>query len=71
MLYLSGEDLEGGATEFHDFGTVTPATGKMLLFQHHVLHQGAPVRRGLKYVLRTDVMYQASSSTISGAPGGP
>jgi hypothetical protein len=30
----------------------------VLLFQHRLRHQGASVRRGVKHVLRTDVMYR-------------
>jgi hypothetical protein len=33
-------------------------TGKALFFEHDVRHQGAPVERGRRYVLRTDVMYR-------------
>jgi prolyl 4-hydroxylase len=58
MVYLNDEGLEGGATEFSDFERVLPETGKVLLFDHPLMHQGAPVRRGVKYVLRTDVMYR-------------
>ncbi len=59
MVYLNDEGLEGGATEFSDFERVLPETGKVLLFDHPLMHQGAPVVRGLKYVLRTDVMYRS------------
>jgi hypothetical protein len=66
MLYLNG-GCAGGATEFN-FRTyggiqksdrivrVQPEPGKALVFIHHVLHRGAPVADGRKYVLRTDVM---------------
>ena len=57
MVYLNGA-MTGGATEFSDFGRVVPETGKALLFEHAVRHQGAPVESGRKYVLRTDVMYR-------------
>ncbi len=57
MLYLN-DDFTGGATDFHDFAaSVTPRTGMALLFQHMLLHEGATVLTGVKYVLRTDVMY--------------
>jgi len=57
MVYLN-EDFTGGATVFHDFDiTVVPRTGLALLFQHRMLHEGAVVRSGIKYVLRSDVMY--------------
>lgn len=59
MLYLN-DDFVGGETEF-DVGerlSVRPQSGMALLFAHPVLHQGATVRQGTKYVLRTDVMYR-------------
>lgn len=31
--------------------------GTALLFEHQQVHEGAVVRSGRKYVLRTDVMY--------------
>ena len=68
MVYLSG-DCAGGETViyFQDDGLtlpdgaeirVKPETGKALLFYHYLLHEGAPVTSGRKYVLRTDVMYR-------------
>ncbi|MBP3959771.1 2OG-Fe(II) oxygenase [Gemmata sp. G18] len=67
MVYLSGE-CEGGETVIYiqDDGLVLPdgtdirvkpEAGKALVFFHYLLHEGAPVRAGRKYVLRTDVMY--------------
>lgn len=57
MVYLS-DDFEGGSTDFHDYGSVLPERGMALFFEHSLIHQGAPVIRGRKYVLRTDVMYR-------------
>ncbi len=37
--------------------TVEPKLGSALLFQHHQLHTGRTVESGIKYVLRSDVMY--------------
>lgn len=58
MVYLN-EGFKGGETKFY-FGKekliVTPKTGTALLFPHTVLHEGAPVESGRKYVLRSDVM---------------
>lgn len=60
MVYLN-DDFEGGSTDF-DVGdemlSVKPERGLVLLFEHRLHHQGAPVKRGRKYVLRTDVMYR-------------
>ena len=69
-LYLNGVGdeseqgtLEGGATTFHsddggrDFD-VDPKVGRVLIFQHRgLMHSGADVLGGLKYTLRTDLMY--------------
>lgn len=64
MIYLS-EVEEGGETNFYQAGmnlqfSVQPSAGKALVFDHVRLHEGAPVRKGRKYVLRTDVMYRGA-----------
>lgn len=66
MIYLN-DGMEGGGTSFadvfspHAFSdfTVKPALGKALLFHHPLSHRGDPIGRGVKLVLRTDVMFQA------------
>ena len=58
LIYLNG-DCEGGETQFaDDIQGVIPEAGKMLVFSHPIRHQGCEVLSGVKYVLRTDVMYQ-------------
>lgn len=60
MVYLN-DGFDGGATAFHQRHPsllVTPERGKALVFYHRQLHEGMPVARGRKYVLRTDVMYR-------------
>lgn len=58
LIYLN-EDFEGGETRFFepDEISVKPETGQALVFYHPQLHEGAVLRSGVKYVLRTDVMY--------------
>jgi hypothetical protein len=59
MVYLN-DGFTGGATNFLDSGaTVRPRTGMALVFQHQLVHEGAAVVSGVKYVLRSDVMYAA------------
>jgi prolyl 4-hydroxylase len=59
MIYLN-DGFTGGQTVFHDFDVdVAPRRGMALLFQHEVLHEGRVVESGVKYVLRSDVMYGA------------
>jgi hypothetical protein len=58
MVYLN-EGFHGGQTNFY-FGkeklSVVPRTGMALIFLHEVLHEGATVEKGRKYVLRSDIM---------------
>ena len=57
LLYLN-DDFTGGETAFLDLdASVRPERGSVLLFAHRVLHEGAEVTSGTKYVLRSDVMY--------------
>jgi prolyl 4-hydroxylase len=49
----------GGETAFLDYDrVVTPVAGRGLFFFHRVLHEGREVKDGVKYALRTDVMYR-------------
>ena len=57
LIYLN-DDFEGGRTEIEGCGSVEPRTGRALLFDHRIEHQGAPVSAGTKYVLRTDLMFR-------------
>lgn len=65
-LYLNDapDDMEGGATIFHDWTMtqelrVEPKAGRVLLFQHRdLLHSGGDVLSGVKYTVRTDIMYR-------------
>lgn len=56
LIYLN-DGFEGGETEFSR-DRVKPETGRALVFPHPYRHQGLPVISGVKYVLRTDVMYR-------------
>ena len=56
LIYLN-DDFEGGETEFENLFTVAPKKGSALVFYHPLRHEGKSLISGLKYVLRTDVMY--------------
>ncbi|PZF74277.1 2OG-Fe(II) oxygenase [Taibaiella soli] len=58
MIYLN-DDFEGGVTAFDDV-TIIPETGTALCFIHELKHEGTPVISGVKYALRSDVMYLKS-----------
>jgi prolyl 4-hydroxylase len=58
VFYLN-DDFTGGETEFPELGKrITPLRGRALLFQHRVLHAALTPATGVKYVLRTDVLYR-------------
>jgi predicted 2-oxoglutarate/Fe(II)-dependent dioxygenase YbiX len=60
LVYLN-DDFAGGCTDFPDLEKrVAPRAGMALLFQHHLLHEGCVVTQGVKYVVRSDVMYRAA-----------
>ena len=64
LVYLSDVGRGGETRFYHDDSSdishvVSPAIGKALVFEHEILHEGAAVEEGTKYVLRTDVMYSS------------
>ena len=36
---------------------VVPKTGRVVLFEHDLFHSGAPLSRGTKYIMRTDILF--------------
>jgi hypothetical protein len=58
IIYLN-DGFAGGETAFPEQDRcITPKTGTALFFQHRLLHEGCAVRSGVKYVLRSDIMYR-------------
>jgi len=64
MIYLN-DDYEGGETAFRalldhpdEDLIVSPKRGMALIFHHPLWHRGSEVRRGRKYVLRSDIMFR-------------
>jgi len=55
------EGFEGGETTFFVDPEVVirPRTGAGLFFQHPIIHEGAVVKSGAKYAMRTDLMYSS------------
>ena len=56
MVYLN-DNFRGGDTAFRDL-RVWPRQGRLLVFEHGLYHLGRTVDEGVKYVLRTDVMFR-------------
>ena len=58
LIYLSS--CQGGATSFEPEVSFEPKEGAMLLHVHGddcLEHEGKPVQAGIKYILRTDLVY--------------
>ncbi|MEM9719175.1 MAG: 2OG-Fe(II) oxygenase [Bacteroidota bacterium] len=67
MVYLNGgkKEFEGGRTLFFGskvdteiLGYHEPSKGDLILFDHNLWHSGEEVRKGEKYILRSDILYQ-------------
>ncbi|WP_165822033.1 2OG-Fe(II) oxygenase [Hymenobacter edaphi] len=56
MVYLN-DNFQGGDTAFREL-RVWPQQGRLLVFEHGLYHLGRTVEQGVKYVLRTDVMFR-------------
>jgi hypothetical protein len=61
MLYLN-EGFTGAHTNFLDVDrriikSVKPEAGMALVFEHQMLHEGGVLFDGVKYMIRSDVMY--------------
>jgi prolyl 4-hydroxylase len=60
MIYLT-DSFKGGETRFNDL-VVCPKKGSALVFYHFLEHEGTEVIEGIKYVLRTDIMFRLKNS---------
>merc|ERR1712183_1051020 len=72
QLYLN-EGFKGGNTTFMSDGLgkdvgVVPKIGRILVFQHDILHEGSVLVRGTKFTMRTDVMYAVPEQEITSSP---
>jgi hypothetical protein len=61
MVYLN-DNFQGRETTFNDL-IIGPKQGVSLIFTHHLEHEGSAVIEGIKYVLRTDIVYRLQSGS--------
>ena len=47
---------------------VQPVAGRVLLFEHHLRHEGAIVLEGVKYALRSDIFYKLNGEKPNRSP---
>ena len=55
LFYLNNE-YTGGETTF-DHNQVVPETGLAVIFPHELYHSGNMVETGIKYAMRSDVVF--------------
>lgn len=62
VLVYFNDDFDGGETRFQEQieQTIIPKRGAAVIFQHKIRHEGCLVRRGVKYAMRSEVIYEAS-----------
>jgi predicted 2-oxoglutarate/Fe(II)-dependent dioxygenase YbiX len=57
VVYLNR--CQGGATGFPERKqSITPATGKAVIFPQNLLHNSGRIESGLKYILRAQILYK-------------
>ena len=77
LIYLNDAlEFDGGETSFfYPSSTngilikrgISPKSGAILIFPHGtkaLVHEGSPVTKGYKYVIRTDILYYKNSSEV-------
>ena len=56
LVYLPSSECVGGETRLDPDQLIEPMAWRIAVFDHAVLHEGSPVERGQKQVLRNDVI---------------
>ena len=62
LVYLPTEERCIGGETVVDGDAITVVPGRIALFPHSAPHEGRPVERGQKLVLRNDVLFEAMST---------
>jgi hypothetical protein len=67
VLVYFNDNFEGGETRFLEQieQTIIPKRGMAAIFQHKIRHEGRPVRRGVKYAMRSDVIYEGFERIVT------
>jgi hypothetical protein len=63
VLVYFNDNFTGGETRFTEQldATVVPKPGRVAIFQHKLRHEGCEVTSGVKYAMRSDVIYLYSA----------
>ena len=61
----SSSSLIGKSQTHHEvIASISPKVGRALLFRHDLLHEGAPLLEGRKFILRTEVLFRRIKSAL-------
>lgn len=71
QVYLGDTEIEGGATRIWEsrrgkdaFVDIEPKMGRVLIFQQRgIFHSGEEVTKGVKYALRSDLMFRLTEDS--------
>lgn len=66
VMYLDGEANKYRGLETQRVGAVHPTKGSAAFFYYDLLHEGAPVIEGQKYICRADVLYRRTPPICTG-----
>ncbi|HEY9848354.1 MAG TPA: 2OG-Fe(II) oxygenase [Leptolyngbyaceae cyanobacterium] len=66
VLVYFNHNFDGGETRFCEQieQTIRPKSGMAAIFQHKIRHEGCVVRQGIKYAMRTDVIYEGDEQIV-------
>jgi len=58
------EMLLNGGEETYDKYVISPSKGSCILFNHDIIHMSNEIKKGNKYILRTDIVYRKNGKNI-------
>lgn len=65
VMYLDQEDHKYRGSAAQRVGAVHPRKGSAAFFYYSLLHEGAPVREGTKYICRADLLYRRTPAIFT------
>lgn len=71
LFYASSQALDASGREAEVIARLRPRAGSLILFDHAIWHAGDTVTRGIKHILRSDLLYVRSPSPTPTAVAQP
>lgn len=64
VMFLDKDTHKYRGGEANRVGDVRPKKGRAAFFYYSLLHEGAPVEEGLKYICRADLLYRRTPAVL-------